>query len=684
MAPRGLLLSLCTAASKLVNNGKSFSREDQPLSWREAMDYCRDYHTDLLSLQSVSSVSSLMAISSLIQPTQAWIGLFFDMSISGPRWSSGSPYVELKWIQLPALGEGMCVTLYSVLSFAPMLGVDVCTAQKPFICYEDPDIKHRISVEPYLSLTTLPKQAEVQIGGYTFMRFEQVMTWTSALKYCRSHYTDLADLQTVTDEAGQQALKSVTKETEAWIGLYFNAKTRSLNWSSDLGASIPSWLLVPKFDRGLCAGLRAYSKYDPQVYTVVCSSLQPFICFYDSVTGHRELAEMPPLLSASSSDVTVGTTPRPSIASEGRPPPGLAKAQGLTQGSSLHRFWRHPGPTLACGWVLEGVLVSADPTVVFSPALGTSLSPAGTLQDQVTAEWPQKPGSLQPTTQVPETPMLPPQQAPRCPKGQCQQALWQTPGPWEVPPIPRRGSGSTAQSVSLDFEPLSLTPAGLASPGSPSIPQEMAKTSLVTTGSIGDPVPWGDSITHGGLVTLQVVTEDPSLDSTRDAPEAPTSAGPPGSSTFTWSFGSEPLGSSSGPEERTSAAPVSGNPAESQGATARPASAAPSQAALSETAVTRVDGCTDRDTVTATRVQHLSSSSHPESKEKTSAPESGAYSFGILKADFAISISIDQEEMKDQFLREIQEVLKLMLGHQQFRLKWVGFEVNKKQHKYTN
>nr|XP_040134484.1 uncharacterized protein LOC120887644 [Ictidomys tridecemlineatus] len=267
-------------------------------------------------------------------------------------------------------------------------------------------------------------------------------------------------------------------------------------------------------------------------------------------------------------------------ASEGRPPPSLAKAPGLTQGPSLHRFWRHPGPTLACGWVLEGVLVSADPTVVFSPALGTSLSTAGTLQDQVTAEWPQQPGSLQPTTQE--------------------------------------------------------------------------------------------------------VTEDPSLASTRDAPAAPTSAGLPGSSTFTWSRGSEPLGSSLGPEERTLAAPVSGNPAESQGATAHPASAAPSQAAPSQTAVTRVDSCTDRDIVTATRVQHLSSSSHPESKEKTSAPESGAYSFGILKADFAISISIDQEEMKDQFLREIQEVLKLMLGNQQFRLKWVGFEVNKKQHKSTN
>lgn len=34
--------------------------------------------------------------------------------------------------------------------------------------------------------------------------------------------------------------------------------------------------------------------------------------------------------------------------------------------------------------------------------------------------------------------------------------------------------------------------------------------------------------------------------------------------------------------------------------------------------------------------------------------------------------------MKDQFLNEIQEALKLTLGHEQFRLKLVSLEVNKK------
>uniref|UniRef100_A0A8D2D932 Uncharacterized protein n=1 Tax=Sciurus vulgaris TaxID=55149 RepID=A0A8D2D932_SCIVU len=217
----------------------------------------------------------------------------------------------------------------------------------------------------------------------------------------------------------------------------------------------------------------------------------------------------------------------------------------------------------------------------------------------------------------------------------------------------------TAQSMSSNFVPLSLTLTGPGSPGRPSVPQEVARTPLVTTAG-------------------------PSLASTRDAPSASTLAGPPGPSTSTWSPGSKPLGSSPGAEKRTSAAPASGNPAESQRTTVHPVSAAPSQAALVETggsllgtqtAVPSVEGGTDRrDTVTASQVQHLSS----EAKEKTSAPASG-HSFGILKADFAISTLTDPEEMKDQFLGEIQEVLELMLGHEQLRLKWVALEVNKEQ-----
>ncbi|XP_057363890.1 putative C-type lectin domain family 20 member A isoform X1 [Manis pentadactyla] len=310
-----LLLSFCTAALQLLSNDRSFLRVEEELSWSEALKHCRRHHTDLADLQSMNSMSSIKNLYSLTSSTEAWIGLFFDKHIGGLSWSSGSTFTAPVWTSLPVFQEGICATLYS-MSIFPSLGAASCTAQKPFICYYDPAVGHRVFTEPALSLTTPPKPAVVQIGRQTFKRFDQEVTWLAALLYCRSHHTDLADLQAVTDEAGTEALKTVTSETEAWIGLYFNAASGSLSWSSDLGTSIPTWLQVPQFGTGLCAGLRTYARYKPRVYAVACSSLKPFICFYDPSTGHRLAAVLPPLTQAPFSEVTVDTMPRPTVASE--------------------------------------------------------------------------------------------------------------------------------------------------------------------------------------------------------------------------------------------------------------------------------------------------------------------------------------------------------------------------------
>ncbi|XP_030157899.1 putative C-type lectin domain family 20 member A [Lynx canadensis] len=421
MLVRGLPVSLCVAgilqlfsatgsildsALRLLNSGKTFSRVEATLSWSEALRYCRRHHTDLADLQSMNSVSSISSLYSLTSSTEAWIGLFFDVRVRGLSWSSGSTFAAPVWSSLPVFAEGVCATLYSVSVF-PNLGAASCTAQKPFICYYDPAVGHRTPTEPALSPTSSPKPAVVQIGRQTFMRFDQEMTWPEALRYCHSHHTDLADLQMVTDEAGKEALKSITSEMEAWIGLYFNATSGSLSWSSNLGASIPTWLQVPELGTGLCAGLRTYARYPPRVYSLACSSLRPFICFYDPSVGHWEPTALQPSFHAPSSEVAVETMRRPTM----------------------------------------------------------------------------------------------------------------------------------------------------------------------TTGGSGSAV---------------------------------------------------------------------------------------------------------RETAAATQAQRVSSPEHPESKGKTPAPASGQV-FGILKADFTIPALLDPEDVKDQFLSEIREVLKLTLGHEQFRLKWVGFEVNKKQ-----
>uniref|UniRef100_A0A8C0QEH6 C-type lectin domain-containing protein n=3 Tax=Canis lupus familiaris TaxID=9615 RepID=A0A8C0QEH6_CANLF len=409
--------SIFDSARQLMSNGKNFSRVEVELSWSEALQHCRLHHTDLADLQSMNSVSSMRTLYSLTSSTEAWIGLFFNTRLRGLSWSSGSTFTAPVWSSLPVFQEGVCATLYSISIF-PSLGASSCTERKPFICYYDPAVGHRIFTEPAPSLTTSPKPAAVHIGQQTFTRFDHEVTWRAALLYCRRHHTDLADLQLVADPAAKEALKSITSETEAWIGLYFNAASGALSWSSDLGSSIPAWLQVPQLGTGLCAGLRTYARYSPRVYSLDCSSLKPFICFYDPSIGHRESAALYPSFIGPSSDVTMEPTLRPSI----------------------------------------------------------SLLPI----------------------------------------------------PW--------------------------TPAA-----------------VTTEGTGGD------------------------------------------------------TGSSA----------------------------------------------------TATRAQHLSSTEHPESTETGPTPTSGQL-FGILKADFTIPALLDPQDMKEQFLSEIQEVLKLTLGREQFRLKWVGFEVNKK------
>ncbi|XP_041518385.1 putative C-type lectin domain family 20 member A [Microtus oregoni] len=298
-------------AFQLVSNSKTFYRVEEPRTWKEAMWYCQEHYTDLADLQSVNSPVNIMVVYSYTSSTQARIGLFYDVHISGLSWSSGSVFTTPKWSALPVFRDGLCATLYS-WAMVPALGAASCATQKPFICYYDPAEGHHMSL-----VTTLATEAEVEIGGWTFIRIKQAMSWPSALTYCRNHYTDLADLQRVTNEKDKQILQSITSNVDAWIGLYFSAKINNLTWSSDLGSSIPEWLQkIPLFGQGLCAGLRIFSNGPPEIYALLCHEQKPFICFCDPSMGHRKLAEMPLLTATSSpkvthpSEVTARTTPR--------------------------------------------------------------------------------------------------------------------------------------------------------------------------------------------------------------------------------------------------------------------------------------------------------------------------------------------------------------------------------------
>ncbi|XP_077758695.1 putative C-type lectin domain family 20 member A [Canis aureus] len=653
--------SIFDSAQQLMSNGKNFSRVEVELSWSEALQHCRLHHTDLADLQSMNSVSSMRTLYSLTSSTEAWIGLFFNTRLRGLSWSSGSTFTAPVWSSLPVFQEGVCATLYSISIF-PSLGASSCTERKPFICYYDPAVGHRIFTEPAPSLTTSPKPAAVHIGQQTFTRFDQEVTWRAALLYCRRHHTDLADLQLVADPAAKEALKSITSETEAWIGLYFNAASGALSWSSDLGSSIPAWLQVPQLGTGLCAGLRTYARYSPRVYSLDCSSLKPFICFYDPSIGHRESAALYPSFIGPSSDVTMEPTLRPSI-------------------SLL------PIPCRCFGPVLSWVPGPPSRVCKLVPRTPSSLSSRGArgcsdLRFQPCpcprVPGPRYPGQARDSAGGATPPPRPP--------------LHLSATPWKVaPPASRRLPGDRREHL----EALGLMRGGRAGKTAGSWPggnrgpparwawgrhagRAPAPAPPGGTEAAGRVVCWataslpGCSPGHwpGSLCSRRQLALTPPEDLGRGLGEALTGR--------VTRFGPTEL-----PRQAGSCSPSvrsRGCPRPSPRVGAVPSLRPPCSRLCAGTPAAVTTEGTGGDTgssATATRAQHLSSTEHPESTETGPTPTSGQL-FGILKADFTIPALLDPQDMKDQFLSEIQEVLKLTLGREQFRLKWVGFEVNKK------
>lgn len=129
-------------------------------------------------------------------------------------------------------------------------------------------------------LTASPVPArQLMNSGKNFSRVEVELSWSEALRYCRLHHTDLADLQSMNSVRSVGALYSLTSSTHAWIGLFFDVRVQGLSWSSGSAFSAPVWSSLPVFKEGLCATLYSISVF-PSLGAASCTAQKPFICYY--------------------------------------------------------------------------------------------------------------------------------------------------------------------------------------------------------------------------------------------------------------------------------------------------------------------------------------------------------------------------------------------------------------------
>uniref|UniRef100_A0A8C1ZVL9 C-type lectin domain-containing protein n=1 Tax=Cyprinus carpio TaxID=7962 RepID=A0A8C1ZVL9_CYPCA len=168
-------------------------------TWTEAQSYCREHHTDLISIRNEtenSRVTSLIPYSSVV-----WIGLYRTRS-----WSDQSNSSFSKWRtgQPNNAGNSEYCTAVS-FSDSGNWTDENCNTALPFICYS----------------------ALASSRQYHFVN--ESKTWTEAQRYCRQNYTDLATIENM--EEMNRLINTVngSNNGSAWIGLYDDIN--SWRWS---------------------------------------------------------------------------------------------------------------------------------------------------------------------------------------------------------------------------------------------------------------------------------------------------------------------------------------------------------------------------------------------------------------------------------------------------------------------
>ncbi|MGH0171835.1 UNVERIFIED_CONTAM: hypothetical protein FKN15_061983 [Acipenser sinensis] len=155
-------------------------------TWTEAQQYCREHHTDLVSIKNASENIDIVKKA---QGKPFWIGLFNEPW----KWShQGDNYTFHNWFNGDPDNYGgnqKCVRMLKSGTWSDYS----CNSLLPFFCYDVPEDLHLIS---------------------------DSMVWPEAWQYCRDHYTDLVSL---TSLAAQNRVSELVRNSTAlrfWIGLH--------------------------------------------------------------------------------------------------------------------------------------------------------------------------------------------------------------------------------------------------------------------------------------------------------------------------------------------------------------------------------------------------------------------------------------------------------------------------------
>uniref|UniRef100_A0AAV2LXI0 C-type lectin domain-containing protein n=1 Tax=Knipowitschia caucasica TaxID=637954 RepID=A0AAV2LXI0_KNICA len=212
--------------------GREYHFVKQELSWSEAQTFCRVHHQDLATITALEEASTLHRDHNYTG--LAWIGLH-DVW----RWTSTGEtlghYTNWKTSAPPDPSPCIAIDSADVKWFG-----HTCSHEHTFLCYT----------------AGTPKR-------YHFI--ETTKTWDDAVLYCRSHYTDLAMIQSGSESTSVSSLLSSKSEPCIWIGLH-------KEWSDGTGLGFTNW--EDDSDGNQCAA----EGPDHRWFSQGCGQRLPFFC----------------------------------------------------------------------------------------------------------------------------------------------------------------------------------------------------------------------------------------------------------------------------------------------------------------------------------------------------------------------------------------------------------------------
>ncbi|XP_030635296.1 macrophage mannose receptor 1-like [Chanos chanos] len=208
------------------NSDKKYILINERRTWRKAQSYCREHHTDLVSVRNQTENDMIWNSVKLENQRTgwggetrgdsgedgrdvAWIGLFRDSW----RWSDRSNSSFRYWkSEVPDNdgGNENCAVVW--LNNKKYWGDRGCSERNKFVCYED-----------------------------KLILINESLTWGEALNYCREHHVDLVSVHSEKIQNKVKAVVEKASTANVWLGLRYSCTLGFWFWVSGESSCYQNW-----------------------------------------------------------------------------------------------------------------------------------------------------------------------------------------------------------------------------------------------------------------------------------------------------------------------------------------------------------------------------------------------------------------------------------------------------------